>query len=81
MDKQNKFELSPVFNIWNKGTRERIEISEDVNGLGLIEVRFRDDNNKIISILSFTFESAKLLQKGLDLFIVSFNKIKESKNV
>ena len=77
MEGKNKnYELSLVFNIWNNGTGDRVEISEGVDGLGLIEIRFRDNNNNISNTISFILESAKLLIKGLDLFIENYNKIK-----
>ena len=77
MEGKNKnYELSLVFNIWNNGTGDRVEISEGVDGLGLIEIRFRDNNNNISNTISFILESAKVLIKGLDLFIENYNKIK-----
>ena len=56
-----KFEMETVREIWNDADKSCVEIGPDRDGLGLIEIRYREDTGKITQRISFPIAQARLL--------------------
>lgn len=60
------YEMETLYQIWNNGTGERIEVGFDRDGLQLIEIRSYDSLNKCNDRLTFTHHQAHLIAQALN---------------
>jgi len=61
----DKFSLEQMFQIWDDGTGECIEVGPDRDGLGLIEIRYRLANGQIGNRIVMPKEQARLVVRAL----------------
>jgi len=62
-----KFEMETMREIWNSEDKSHIEIGADRDGLGCVEIRYCDNDDKIIERMSFPPDQAKLIAKAIEL--------------
>ena len=60
-----KYSLERLIEIWNNDDGTRIEIGPDRDGLGLIEIRERNEKSVIEGRLTFNKEQAHLIAQAL----------------
>lgn len=60
-----KFSLEMVYEIWDDAHGERIEVGEDRDGIGITEIRSRQDDGVIISRITLHDEQIPLLIQAL----------------
>ena len=63
------FEMEVVYQVWNNRHGERIEVGLDGDGIGLIEIRYRDDTGKIRQSITMELECAKLVKSAIEEII------------
>jgi len=54
-----------VLQVWNDDTGERIDVGEDRDGLGLMEIRYVDEKGKVGADIRFLPEHAHLLTEAI----------------
>lgn len=64
-----KFEMETVREIWNNEDKSSYEIGPDRDGLGCVEIRYRDEAGKITERMSFPPDQVKLITKALELCV------------
>ena len=63
---KNKPDLEAVYEIWpNTGDGWHVQVGPDRDGLGCVEIRYRDDANKIVERMSFPPEFALLVGEAM----------------
>lgn len=60
-----KYSEEVLFQCWNDDTGERIECGEDLDGLGLVEIRNKDNDNKVCQNITLTIEQAEWMMRVL----------------
>jgi hypothetical protein len=60
--------------VWNDDTGERIEVSEDSDGLGMVQIAFVSDDGKKASDIRLPLEHAPLLIEALQKIVEYMNK-------
>ena len=61
-----KFEMETLREIWNDMDKSIVEIGPDRDGLGCVEVRYRDEDSKIKERLSFPPDQALMVAAALE---------------
>lgn len=61
----NGYSLELVMKIYNDNTGEAIEVGEDKDGLGMVEILYRDDKGKIGDRLSLEPEQIPYIIEAL----------------
>jgi hypothetical protein len=64
-----RFEMENLYEIWDNDCGGLIEIGPDRDGLGLIEIRYKNEQGKIVERMSFDKEQLKLVVEALSHFI------------
>jgi len=59
------YTMELIRKIWNDKTGESLEVGPDSDSNGLVEVRSRDDQGKIMNRLSMTPEQALLVAEAI----------------
>lgn len=63
---KNKPEIETVYEVWpNDGDGWHVDVGPDRDGLDCVEIRYRDDANKIIDRMTFSPEFAKLVGEAI----------------
>lgn len=73
----NNASLSLTMAVHLENTGERIEVSEDSDGLGLLELRFLDENGKLLGDMRLPPQHADLLIRAIrdvSLFLQSMSR-------
>lgn len=60
-----KFTMEQLFEIWDDESGTHLEIGSDRDGLGCIEIRYRDEKNVIGERMTFAPEQVPLIIKAL----------------
>lgn len=60
-----KYSLEIVRQIWDDKAGDRIEVLPDRDGLDLVEIRYRTDDNRIGSTIAFMPKQARLVADAL----------------
>lgn len=58
--------LEKVMRVWDDQYGTRLEVSEDSDGLGLMEIKYIDEKGKKHDRIVFSKEQTPLLKKALD---------------
>lgn len=61
-------ELEVVRQVWNTDFHHMIEVGPDADGLGLVEIRYKDEEdkyNKTLARITIPVDSAKLLARAI----------------
>jgi len=62
---KNKYTVETKFQIWNDDHGDRLEVGPDSEGLGILEIRYVDEDNKVIDQILLDWEQARLLAEVL----------------
>lgn len=65
----SKYSLERLYEIWDDTTGECIQIGPDRDGLGLIELRLKDDTGKVATSVTMTVELAGLVRDALVMLL------------
>jgi hypothetical protein len=64
--KGSTYKIEKLFSIWESLGLEHYEVGPDVDNLGLLEIRYYNDESTPITAISFTKEMLPLLIQALD---------------
>ncbi|WP_394475050.1 hypothetical protein [Ralstonia mannitolilytica] len=59
------YEMEQLFEIWDNADGTRVEVGLDRDGLGLLEIRQRDEKGNIEARMTFPFELARLVAEAV----------------
>ncbi|MBN6210628.1 hypothetical protein JYK21_29555 [Ralstonia pickettii] len=59
------YEIEQLFEIWDNADGTRVEVGLDRDGLGLLEIRQRDEKGNIEARMTFPFELARLVAEAV----------------
>jgi hypothetical protein len=72
--KKQRLSVEVVHKIWDDDMGTNIEVGEDKDGLGMIEVRFFEDKLEPFNSVMFTVGEAELAAKSLLYFVEEMRK-------
>ena len=74
------FELEHRFRIWDNRHGSFVEVCDDGDGLGLIDIRSHDDHGKELACITLEPQQAKLLLKALSKYLAALDVTQEVPN-
>jgi len=69
MKRASKYSLEVCYQIWDDADGTRCEVSEDRDGLGLVDIAQVDEKGKRHTVITVTREQARLIANALQLHV------------
>ena len=74
------FELEHRFRIWDNRHGSFVEVCDDSDGLGLIDIRSHNDHGKELACITLEQQQAELLVKALSKYLAALRTQQEVPN-
>lgn len=68
---EKSFSLERVIQVWDDSTGERLEVGNDPDGKGLVEIRMCDGTGKVASLVAIDPGMVPVLQEALTQFVAA----------